>query len=88
LEFVLFAVEEEGPPLSTTEVRKLTILTELPFVVSFEERVKIFHKLVSQDKTEHQGVSMYMGGPHIDIQARRNFLYEDAFERLSPENGE
>ena len=32
---------EDGPPLSTKEVRKLTILQELPFVVSFADRVKV-----------------------------------------------
>ena len=33
--------DEEGPPLSNTEVKNLTILTELPFAVSFQERVKV-----------------------------------------------
>jgi hypothetical protein len=35
------SVEEEGPPMSTVEVKNITILTELPFVVSFQERVKV-----------------------------------------------
>ena len=34
-------MEEEGPPLSTTEVRHITVLTELPFVVPFSERIKV-----------------------------------------------
>ena len=31
----------ESPPLSVSEERQLAILTELPFVVPFEERVKV-----------------------------------------------
>jgi len=27
--------------MSTTEVQNITVLTELPFVVSFQERVKV-----------------------------------------------
>ena len=40
----LTVVDDEGPPLSTTEVRNLTVLTELPFVVPFSERVKVREK--------------------------------------------
>ena len=29
-----------------------------------------------------------MQGPSINIHVRRNFLYEDSFDKLSPENGE
>ncbi|KAI0217696.1 Ubiquitin-protein ligase E3C [Lamellibrachia satsuma] len=47
-------LDDDCPPLSTTEVRHLTILTELPFVVSFEERVKIFRRLVLQERMDTQ----------------------------------
>ena len=33
--------DEGGPPLSNRDVKNLVILTELPFVVAFEERVKV-----------------------------------------------
>lgn len=36
---------EKGPPLTTKEVRTLTILKEIPFVVSFSQRVIIFQGL-------------------------------------------
>ena len=44
--------EEEGcPPLSTREVRQLSVMQELPFVLPFEQRVKVgflyFHHCVS-----------------------------------------
>ena len=38
---VCVLVDDDGPPLSNTDVKNLVILTELPFVVSFEERVKV-----------------------------------------------
>lgn len=42
LNVVLFsAVGLEPPQLSVSEERHLAILTELPFVVEFEERVKV-----------------------------------------------
>lgn len=37
----LLAVGLESPPLSVSEERQLAILTQLPFVVPFEERVKV-----------------------------------------------
>lgn len=37
----LSAVGSEPPQLSVSEERHLAILTELPFVVPFEERVKV-----------------------------------------------
>ena len=38
---VCVLVDDDGPPLSNRDVKNLVILTELPFVVSFEERVKV-----------------------------------------------
>ncbi|XP_074640383.1 ubiquitin-protein ligase E3C-like [Tubulanus polymorphus] len=79
--------EEEGPPLSNTEVRNLTILTELPFVVPFQERVKIFQKLLQNDKDQQQGDRYnFLSGNLINVMIRRNYIYEDAFEKLSPDN--
>jgi len=34
-------VDDDAPRLSSTEVRKLITLMELPFVVPFEHRVKV-----------------------------------------------
>jgi ubiquitin-protein ligase E3 C len=66
----------------------MTVLRELPFLVAFQERVLVFQSLVLKDKMEHQGEhSHFLLGPNIQIAVRRNYLYEDAFDRLSPENG-
>ena len=50
--------------------------------------LQIFHKMVQQDRIENQGeMRHFMGGPMININVRRNYLYEDAFEKLSVQNG-
>lgn len=78
---------EEGPPLSTKELQSLTLLREIPFVVPFNDRVVVFQSLIHRDKIEQQGtLTQFMIGPSIQITVRRNYLYEDAFEKLSPEN--
>ena len=75
-------------PLSAKEVRLATILREMPYAVSFGQRVAVFTNLISRDKQEHQGDRVnFMAGPSINILVRRNYLYEDSFEKLSPENG-
>ncbi|XP_061443461.1 ubiquitin-protein ligase E3C isoform X2 [Rhineura floridana] len=71
-------------PLSVSEERQLAILTELPFVVPFEERVKIFQRLIYADKQEVQGEGPFLDG--INVTIRRNYIYEDAYDKLSPEN--
>ncbi|XP_033208401.1 ubiquitin-protein ligase E3C [Belonocnema kinseyi] len=78
---------EEGPPMSTKEVRTLTLLREIPFVVPFSDRVIVLQSLIYRDKLDQQGeLTHFMQGPSIQISVRRNYLYEDAFDKLSPEN--
>uniref|UniRef100_A0A3B3BDY6 Ubiquitin-protein ligase E3C n=1 Tax=Oryzias melastigma TaxID=30732 RepID=A0A3B3BDY6_ORYME len=74
----------EPPQLSVSEERNLAILTELPFVVPFEERVKIFQRLIFADKRDVQGDGPFPDG--INVTIRRNYIYEDAYDKLSPEN--
>ncbi|XP_015109716.1 ubiquitin-protein ligase E3C [Diachasma alloeum] len=78
---------EHGPPLSTKEIRMLTLLREVPFIVPFNDRVMVLQSLIYRDKMEHQGeLTHFMQGPSIQISVRRNYLYEDALDKLSPEN--
>ena len=78
---------EEGPPLSAKEVRLSTVLRELPYAISFSQRVQVFHNLIQKDKDEHQGDQVnFLQGHSINVHIRRNFIYEDASEKLSPEN--
>lgn len=44
--------------------------------------------MVQQDRIDNQSeVRHFMGGPMINVNIRRNYLYEDAFEKLSVQNG-
>lgn len=78
---------ENGPPMSTKQMRSITILREIPFVVTFNERVNILQGLLAADKLKSQGdLQNFLQGPSLHIKIRRTHLYEDSFEKLSPEN--
>ncbi|CAH2236380.1 jg10760 [Pararge aegeria aegeria] len=81
------ADHDEGPPLTIKELRTVTILREIPFVVPFSTRVLIFQGLLIREKHEHwYEMTNFNEGPSIIISVRRTHLYEDAFGKLSPEN--
>lgn len=80
--------ESGGPPLSTKQIRSITILREIPFVVPFNTRVGILQGLLSADKLRAQGdLQGFLQGPSIQLTVRRSHLYEDAFDKLRTENG-
>ena len=65
--------QEEGLFLSNTDVKNLTILRELPFVVKFQERVKILQRIILQDKKDHQG-EVFLGDNDGVITVKTGFL--------------
>ncbi|EDW74671.1 uncharacterized protein Dwil_GK15782 [Drosophila willistoni] len=78
---------ENGPPMSTKQMRSITILREIPFVVAFNKRVSILQGLVAANKMRVQGnLQAFLQGPSIVITVRRSHLYEDAYDKLRPEN--
>uniref|UniRef100_A0A1B0FE55 Ubiquitin-protein ligase E3C n=1 Tax=Glossina morsitans morsitans TaxID=37546 RepID=A0A1B0FE55_GLOMM len=78
---------ENGPPMSTKQIRSITILREIPFVVAFSKRVNILQGLVAADKMRIQGhLQAFLQGPSIMLTVRRTHLYEDAYDKLRPEN--
>ncbi|XP_035440762.1 ubiquitin-protein ligase E3C [Spodoptera frugiperda] len=78
---------DEGPPLTIKELRTVTILKEIPFVVPFSTRVLIFQGLLAREKHDHwYEMTNFNEGPSINISVRRTHLYEDAFDKLSPDN--
>ncbi|KAH8403751.1 hypothetical protein KR215_002236 [Drosophila sulfurigaster] len=78
---------ENGPPMSTKQKRSITILREIPFVVAFNKRVSILQGLVAANKMRIQGHQQaFLQGPSIMITVRRSHLYEDAYDKLRPEN--
>lgn len=49
---------------------------------------KVLNMLIHQNKTEQQsGADFLQGGSSINIRVRRGYFYEDAFDKLSPQNG-
>lgn len=79
-------LEEEGPPLATSELRSVALLQEMPFVVPFPVRVRVLQSLIAQDKSENmRELSNFLLGPQIHLVVRRDYLYEDALEKLSGE---
>jgi ubiquitin-protein ligase E3 C len=73
---------------ASSEIKTVLILQEIPFVISFHDRVKIFHQLLRKERQLHQSDGYHFGlpGTAISVQIRRNYIYEDAFEKLSFEN--
>nr|XP_037288795.1 ubiquitin-protein ligase E3C-like [Rhipicephalus microplus] len=78
-------LEESGPPLTTSELRGAAILQEMPFAVPFLSQAKILQSLIARDKSENHRQSDFMLGPQIEVIVRRNYIYEDAFKKLSGE---
>ncbi|XP_055372353.1 ubiquitin-protein ligase E3C [Condylostylus longicornis] len=77
----------DGPPISTKQIRSITILREIPFVVPFNQRVSILQGLIAADKIRVQGnLQGFLHGPSILLTVRRSHLYEDAYDKLRPEN--
>lgn len=54
----------------------------------YENFLQILQKLIQNDKDENQGdAHNFLSGPSINVSIRRNYIYEDAYDKLSPENG-
>ncbi len=86
--------------LGLNDIRSLTILQELPFTISFNDRVEVtleqaeqanlvianfcIFKILESFSYKDSGVP---GSPAYKIRIRRDHLYEDAFDNLSLENG-
>ena len=47
--------------------------------------LQIFQRLIYADKRDVQGDGPFPDG--INVTIRRNYIYEDAYDKLSPENG-
>ena len=65
--------------LSVNDVRSLTVLQELPFVVPFKERVQILESFFAYEPFNVTDRS-------YRIRIRRDYLYEDALDNLSLDN--
>jgi len=77
----------EAFTFSVNELRLLTILQRIPFVIPFDTRVQVFNLLIQEDKNESQrGSGWGPGEANVNLRIRRDYIYEDAFDKLRPEN--
>lgn len=71
-----------------SDFKAILILQELPFVTPFQDRVQMFHQFITKEKRIHISEGYHFGLPEsfIQVQIRRNYIYEDAFRKLSDGN--
>lgn len=64
------------------------MLQRIPFVIPFDVRVQVFNLLLQKDKdSSNRGTGWVPGETSINLRIRRDYTYEDAFDKLRPENG-
>jgi len=74
-----------GSPIPVKDIVNVTVIQELPFVVPFQERVKIMQSLISFEKRMNERDFYEFLSHGFAISIRRNYIYEDSFEKLSPD---
>lgn len=72
---------EEDPP-SSVELRNISILRAMPFVIPFLQRVEMFSELIHQGK-QQSGRDPFRRDVH-NLIVHRSTIYEDGFSGLSP----
>ena len=75
------AVVDTGDPQHSRWNR---LIVRMPFAVPFETRVRIFHERVMADRVEWQHQVNGAGERGRWLRIRRNFLFEDAVDSISP----
>lgn len=79
--------EDEQLNMSSSQIRSITILTQLPFVIPFEERVRIFRRLIMTEKRQKAfDLPLHASQNVLRLRIRRDYLYEDAFNNLNAKN--
>ncbi|KAL1129646.1 hypothetical protein AAG570_012591, partial [Ranatra chinensis] len=64
--------------------RLLVVLKEIPFTISFYERLSVIHGIINKEKLLYQNPATYfVQFASVYVNIRRDYLYEDAFEKLS-----
>lgn len=75
-----------GSPIPVKDIINMTIIQELPFVMPFHHRVKIMQSIISFEKRSDEREFYEFVSHENPILIRRNYIYEDAFEKFSYEN--
>jgi len=75
------------PGMSAISARGMAVLRHIPFSVPFLQRVKIFQRILNQDKGESRDPINDFMNPNASsvITVNRKYLYQDAYDQLSQE---
>lgn len=65
---------DEGPPMSTKQIRSITILKEIPFVVPFNKRFEVLQGLLAAEKLRSQGERFNLFASVVFIDFNEKFL--------------
>lgn len=72
------------PGMSTINARSLAILRYVPFSVPFMQRIRIFQRILTEDKNGSLNVEQTVLPSHgLNITVNRKYLYQDAYDQLS-----
>lgn len=67
--------------------RACTLLSSLPFTVPFSKRCRMFWNVLRSELHSHQNPEVhFLQIPHISTTIRRDYIYEDSFEKFSLDN--
>lgn len=70
-------------PFTVYENRYFTTIRMLPFTVGFIKRFTFYQGYIAENKLEFQNPAMhFLQAPHLLVRIRRDYLYEDAFEKI------
>lgn len=70
-------------PFTVYENRYFTTIRTLPFTVGFIKRFTFYQGYIAENKLEFQNPAMhFLQAPHLLVRIRRDYLYEDAFEKI------
>ena len=78
-----FAENDTSQRLNSLEQKLMKVLIEFPFALPFHDRVAAWHRMIDLDRSQR----FLPRSSREHVQIRRNYIYEDAYEKLSPNNG-
>ncbi|UXI17889.1 transmembrane protein 147-like [Sarcoptes scabiei] len=81
-QFKIEDILHHGSLISVKDVINVTLIQELPFVASFYDRVKIMQSLITYEKVNTE-IDFFDIIDNRSISIRRDYVYEDSFEKLS-----
>lgn len=63
---------------------RVAVLRNIPFVVSFHDRVRLFHALIKRDRGQLFGDEMFHQPTVANVAVRRGRIFEDGFYSMFP----